>query len=55
MTVTNLTTTYTTLCLSLTRTEWGEVVVEQEALITLVEYIVNQLLVELGTQSNSSQ
>ena len=37
--VTNLTTAYR-----------GEVIVEQEALIALVEHIVNQLLVELGTQ-----
>jgi hypothetical protein len=48
--VTNLTTTYATLSLSLTRTEWGEVIVKEEALIALVEHIVNHLLIEFGTQ-----
>ena len=48
--MTNLTTAYAALGLSLTSTEWGEVIVEEEAHVALVEHIVNHLLIELGTQ-----
>ena len=53
--MTNLTTTYATLCLCLTRTERGEVIVKEKTLIALVEYVVDELLVELGTQSYGGQ
>ena len=55
MAVTNLTTAYATLGLGLTRAERWEVIVEQEALIALVEHIVNQLLVEFGTEGDGGQ
>ena len=55
MTVTNLTTTYTTLGLSLTRTEWGEIIVEKEALIAALQHIVNELLVEFRTKGTGAQ
>ena len=50
MSVSDLTTAYTTLCLSLTRRERREVVVEQETLITACEHVVDELLIELRTQ-----
>ena len=50
MTVANFTTAYATLSLGFTRRERWEVVVEEETLIVLVQYIVNELLVELGSE-----
>ena len=53
--VTNLTTAYAALCLSLTRGEGGEVVVEQEAHVAAVEDIVHELLVELRAEGDGGQ
>ena len=50
MAVTNLAASHTTLCLGLSRAERGEVIVQQEAHVALVEHIVNEFLVELGSQ-----
>ena len=55
MAVTNLTTTYATLCLGLTRAEGREVVVQQELHEAAVENIVNQLLVELRAECASRE
>ena len=50
MAVTNLTTAYTALSLSLARCEWWEVVVEQEAHLAAIQHIVHNLLIEFRTQ-----
>ena len=51
MTVTDLTTANATLGLGLTRTEWGEVIVQQELHVSMLQHIVNELLVEFRTES----
>ena len=51
MAVTDLTTTYATLSLGLTCTERGEVIVQQEFHIAMLQHIVNKLLVEFCTES----
>ena len=51
MTVTNLTTAYATLSLSLTCREWREVIVKEEALVALLEHTVDKLLIHLCTKS----
>ncbi len=55
MTVTNLTTAYAALGLGLTRAERGEVIVEQEAHVALVEHIIYHLLIKFRTEGNSRE
>ena len=51
VTVTNLTTAYAALSLSLTCREWREVIVKEEALVALLEHTVDKLLIHLCTKS----
>ena len=53
MAVTNLTTSYAALSLSLTGAEGREVVVEKELHIALVEYVVDKFLVEFRSEGAS--
>ena len=53
--VANLAAAYAALCLCLARTERWEIVVQQEAHVTLVENIVNHLLVELRTERTGGE
>ena len=53
MAVTDLTTAYATLGLGLTCTERGEVIVQQELHVAMLQHIVNELLVELRTEGTS--
>ena len=53
--MTNLTTTDTTLWASVTRREGREVIVEKESFLTIVQDIVNELLIALRTKGNSRQ
>ena len=46
---------YASLSLSLARTERREVIVEKEALVALVEHVVNHLLVEFCSESTCSE
>ena len=55
MTVTDLTTTDATLSLSLSRTERWEVIMQQETLVALVEHVIHEFLIELGTQGDRCQ
>ena len=53
--MTDFTTAYAALSFSFAGREGGEVVVEQEAVATLVEHVVENLLVEFGTEGNGGQ
>ena len=55
MAVSNLTTAYAALCLGLAGGEGREVVVKQETLVFAYENVVNQFLVQFGTQRTGSQ
>ena len=48
--VTNLATTYAALCLSFAGSEGREVIVQQEAVSTLYQCLINDLLIAAGTQ-----
>ena len=50
MSVSYLAATHTPLCLSLSCAERREVVVQQETLVSAVEHVVNEFLVELRSQ-----
>ena len=52
--MTDLTTADTTLWASFTRREGWEVIVEEEAFLTVVEYVVDELLIALRTQRDPS-
>jgi hypothetical protein len=53
--VTDLTTANTTLWASFTRREGREVIVEEEAFLAVVEYVVDELLIALRTQRDRRQ
>jgi len=53
--VTNLTTAYAALSLSLACAERGEIIVQEELHIALVEHVVNKLFVELGAEGDGGQ
>ena len=53
--MTNLATTYTTLCFGLTGCERREIVVEQETVGTLNQSLVHNLLIAAGTERDGSQ
>ena len=55
MAVADLATTYAALRLSLTRREGREVVVEQEALVALVQYVIDHLFVKACAERSRSQ
>ena len=54
MAVADLATTYAALRFSLTRREGREVVVEQEALVALVQYVVDHLFVKTCAERSRS-
>ena len=53
--VTDLTTTYATLWASITGGEGREVIVEEEALLTIVQDVIDELLVALRAEGDSRQ
>ena len=53
--MTDLTTADTTLGTSLTCREWREVIVEEETLLTIVQDVIDELLVALRTEGNGRQ
>ena len=55
MTVTDLTTAYTTLCFCFSCREWREVIMEQETHVTLLQNVIDHLLIEFCTECTSRE
>ena len=55
VTMTNLTTTYATLGLGFASREWREVIVKKELVVAIAEYVIDQLLIELGAKSTGNE